>query len=286
MTGMTSESTAYATDHLRTHDFEWYAALQFAPADKRPTLIALFAYLAEIARVRSLVSEPMPGEIRLQWWRDTLSGTAHGAIEANPLAAALLYAMDEHALPSAPLLAVLDARTFDLYDDAMPSTADFEGYAGEAWSGPMSLAASVLSGDSPARFADVAGHGGVALAVARTLVSISQWAGRGQCFLPADLMHAHGLERDMFAQRRVTPPLTETLRAFAGYGLDHLDKARIAAVDVEPGANPIWLPLALTRQTLQDIKSWSLNPFVRPLTRPRWQKLFALWRASKRKPVF
>ncbi|MFN3224782.1 MAG: phytoene/squalene synthase family protein [Hyphomicrobiales bacterium] len=283
---MTTETIAYATDHLRTHDFEWYAALQFAPADKRPALIALFAYLAEVARVRSLVSEPKPGEIRLQWWRDTLSGTAHGAIDANPLAAALLQAIDDHALPAAPLLAVLDARTFDLYDDAMPSTADYEGYAGEIWSGPMSLAASVLSGDSPAHFADVAGHGGVALGVARTLVGFSQWAGRGQCYLPADLMQAHSLDRDMFAQRRITPPLTNTLRTFASFGLDHLEKARVAATEVEPSANAIWLPLALTRQTLEDVTSWSLNPFVRPLARPRWQKLFRLWRASKRSRVF
>lgn len=283
---MTTETIAFTTDHLRTHDFEWYAALQFAPADKRPALIALFAYLIEVARVRSLVSEPMPGEIRLQWWRDTLSGTAHGAIEANPLAAALLQAIDDHSLPAAPLLAVLDARTFDLYDDAMPSTADFEGYAGEVWSGPMSLAASVLSGDSPVSFADVAGHGGVALGVARTLVGFSQWAGRGQCFLPADLMRVHDLDREMFAQRRVTPPLTNALRAFAHYGLDHLDKARPAAMDIPSSANAIWLPLALTHQALQDVESWSLNPFVRPLTRPRWQKLFRLWRASKRSPVF
>ncbi|MFN3171300.1 MAG: phytoene/squalene synthase family protein [Hyphomicrobiales bacterium] len=283
---MTSDPTVFATDHLRTHDFEWYAALQFASADKRPALIALFAYLAEIARIRSLVSDPMPGEIRLQWWRDTLSGTAHGAVEANPLAASLLQAMETHAMPAAPLLAVLDARAFDLYDDAMPSTADFEGYSGEAWSGPMSLAASVLSGESPARFADSAGHGGVALSVARTLVTFSQWAGRGQCFLPVDLMQAHKLERDMFAQRRVTPPLTATLRAFASHGLGHLDKARTAASDNPDGAKVVLLPLALTRQTLQDATSWSLNPFVRPLTRPRWQKLFKLWRASKSTPVF
>lgn len=283
---MTSDTTALVTDHLRIHDFEWYAALQFAPASKRPALMALFAYLAEIARVRSLVSDPMPGEIRLQWWRDTLSGTAHGAVEANPLAADLLQAMETHAMPAAPLLAVLDARTFDLYDDAMPSTSDFEGYAGEAWSGPMSLAASVLSSESPARFADVAGHGGVALGVARALVTFSRWAGRGQCFLPVDLMQAHALERDMFAQRRVTPPLTAALRAFASYGLNHLDKARTAAFDCPDSAKAVWLPLALTRQTLHDTTSWSLNPFVRPLTHPKWQKLLRLWRASKRTPVF
>jgi len=283
---VTSDPTIFATDHLRTHGFEWYAALQFAPAHQRPGLIALFAYLAEIARVRSLVSDPMPGEIRLQWWRDTLAGEAHGAVEANPLASALLQAIDHHKLPTAPLLAVLDARTFDLYDDAMPSIADFEGYGGEVWSSPMSLAASVLSDKSPAEFADLAGHGGVALTVARTLVHFSTWAGRGQCFLPTDLMQTHGLEREMFAQRRVTPALTETLRAFSAYGLDHIDKARDAARGGTSSANSVWLPLALARRTLQDVNSWALNPFVRPLTRPKWQRLFGLWRASKRHPVF
>lgn len=283
---MSTDPFDFAADHLRTHDFEWFAALQFVPADTRPALTALFAYLAEIARIRSLVSDPMPGEIRLQWWRDTLSGNSHGSVEANPLAAALLRAIDDNALHAAPLLAVLDARTFDLYDDAMPSKADFEGYAGEIWSGPMSLAASILSGDSPARFADSAGHGGVALTVSRVLIEFPVWARRGQCFLPKDFMAEHGIERAMLTERRVTSPLSSALQAFAAYGLDHLAKARAARPKGGESSNPVWLPLSLAGQTLQDATSWSRNPFVRPLKRPKWQRLLRLWRASKRRPVF
>ena len=42
-----------------------------APRARRD-LIALTAFLGEVARIPEAVSEPMMGEIRLQWWRDAL----------------------------------------------------------------------------------------------------------------------------------------------------------------------------------------------------------------------
>jgi phytoene synthase len=284
---VTDDAYAFATDHLRSHDFDWYAALQFAPADKRAPLIALFAFLSEIARVRSLVSDPMPGEIRLQWWRDALSGTAHGAVEANPLAAALLGAIETHKIPRVPLLAALDARTFDLYDDAMPTTTDFEGYAGEVWSGPMALSTSLLSGHSAANFSDVAGHGGVALATSRVLEDFTVWSARGQCFLPTDLMAEHGLDRAVLTTRKPAPELAATLRAFAAMGLDHLDKAAESAAATQRAAAPVWLPLAFARTMLERATmTWADAPFETSLAVPRWRRLYRLWRASKRTPPF
>lgn len=278
---MSSDPITFATQHLRTHDFDWYAALQFAPTQKRGACVALFAYVAEVARVRSLVSDPMPGEIRLQWWRDTLTGTSHGAVEANPLAAAILEAIDAYKLPTASLLAVLDARTFDLYDDAMPSMVDFEGYAGEGLSGPMSLAASVLTGDSRARFADVAGHGGVALMAARVLEEFPTWAKRGQCLLPADMMAEHGLVREALTECKPGKELAAALRAFAAYGAGHLAKAKAAQSQTEPLATPVWLSLALAEKTFQTAATWASDPFAKPLTAARWRRLYWLWRASK-----
>ena len=45
---------------------------------KRGPLFALYAFNAEIASVRDRAREPMPGEIRLQWWRDVLNGERSG----------------------------------------------------------------------------------------------------------------------------------------------------------------------------------------------------------------
>ena len=62
----------------------------FVPQALRPHIHALYAFSLEIARVREIVSEPLLGEIRFQWWRDALDGTGEAGAKANPIAAALL----------------------------------------------------------------------------------------------------------------------------------------------------------------------------------------------------
>ena len=49
--------------------------------------------MSRFRRVREQVSQPLPGEIRLQWWTDMLAGTGHGGVEGNPVAAELLLAI-------------------------------------------------------------------------------------------------------------------------------------------------------------------------------------------------
>jgi phytoene synthase len=61
--------------------------------------MALYGFNAEISRIREIVSEPLPGEVRLQWWRDFLEGTSHGAVGANPVASALAQTIDRYKLP-------------------------------------------------------------------------------------------------------------------------------------------------------------------------------------------
>jgi phytoene synthase len=70
-------------------------------ARARPALFALYAFSHEIARVRALVSEPLPGEVRLQWWRDALEGRRKGETQAIPVAAAVLDTIKRYRLPIA-----------------------------------------------------------------------------------------------------------------------------------------------------------------------------------------
>ena len=70
------ESFAYCADRVRDADRDRYLAALFAPADKRGALFALYAFDVEIlCRCVSLRAELMPGEIRLQWWREVLLGS-------------------------------------------------------------------------------------------------------------------------------------------------------------------------------------------------------------------
>ncbi len=122
---------AASVDHvaglLRAADKDRFLADLFVPPDKRPSVMAIHAFSAEIARVREVVSEPMPGEIRLQWWRDAIEGRGHGDVAQHPVGGLLLETLDLHALPRQPLVQLIEARSFDLYDDPMGSVARARG---------------------------------------------------------------------------------------------------------------------------------------------------------------
>ena len=139
---------------VRAGDKDRYLATLFAPAGMRGPLFALYAFDAEIASVRERAREPMPGEIRLQWWRDVIDGERAGEAAANPVAAALTETVTRFALPKALLLDLIEAHAFDLYDDPMPTFEALEGY-GRQTSGAIFALAARIAG---ARAEHVAEH--------------------------------------------------------------------------------------------------------------------------------
>src|SRR5690554_2807603 len=98
---------------VREGDPDRYLSVLYAPEAKRDALFALYAFNVEVAAIRDRIKEPMAGEIRLQWWRDALTN----GIAGNPVADALMDAMNTYRLPLQAFIDYLDARIFDLYDD-------------------------------------------------------------------------------------------------------------------------------------------------------------------------
>jgi 15-cis-phytoene synthase len=70
------DTAAFCENLVREQDPDRYFATLFAPAERRPGLFALYAFNIEIAKIREAVSEPIPGEIRLSWWREMLEGAS------------------------------------------------------------------------------------------------------------------------------------------------------------------------------------------------------------------
>ena len=137
------ESAAFCADLVRSHDFARYASTLFVPSDQRRALLALYAFNAEISRVRDQVSQPLPGEIRLQWWTDMLAGAGHGGVEGNPVAAELMLAIRSYRLPVERLSRLIDEHQFDLYNDPMPTMAALEGYINDTACALFALGAAI-----------------------------------------------------------------------------------------------------------------------------------------------
>ena len=106
MSGADRNAAAFCAELVRGHDFARYASTLFVDADQRRALLALYAFNVEIFRVRDQVSQPLPGEVRLQWWTDMLTGRAHGGVEGNPVAAELLAAIRAASASSADEVSV------------------------------------------------------------------------------------------------------------------------------------------------------------------------------------
>ncbi len=148
---------------LRAQDRDRYLSTFFAADGKRPHLAALYAFNAEIMRVRDSVSDPNLGLIRLQWWRDTVESLFDGGDGGgHPVAEALAQAIKAGGLPKPALLDLITAHEFDLYQDRIPGLTELEAYLGETYSRLIQMAAMILDRDAAVKASEAAGLAGVA----------------------------------------------------------------------------------------------------------------------------
>jgi phytoene synthase len=277
-----SEHYAACADMLRKEDPDRYFAALFAPEEKRGHLHALYAFSLELARIREIISEPMTGEIRMQWWRDALSGEARGAVSGHPVAAALLDTVQIFNLPAKALLDLIEGRSFDLYDDPMPTRGDLEGYCGETSSSLIRLASLVLADGNDPAGADAAGHAGVAFAITGLLRALPWHAARGQLYLPADLLQKHGVTREEIVSGQVTQGLCDALADLRALARDHYAKALASASQMDERARASLMPLAVVPLYLKRMEKGSYEPFRTIITAPLWRRLLAMWMFARR----
>lgn len=267
---------------LRAADIDRYLALLLMPAAVRDDLLVLFLLNAEIATVRDRVREALPGEIRLQWWRDMVSGNRQEEAQSHPLASALLDVIKRRHLLVEPLTAMCDARIFDVYDDPMPDRTSYEGYAGETASALLQMSAFVLDPTAAASTSTASGHAGVAQAVAGHLMMLPITQARGQVFIPGDLLSATGLSRDSFLAGVEDERTANAIRGFAGFGREHLGKAQLALAGTPETVRPAYLPVALVETVLDRAEKRPADCLSQTVRLPQWRRQWQLWRAARR----
>jgi 15-cis-phytoene synthase len=133
----------------RSSCYDWYLAALLAPRSKRADLLCLAAFAGEILRIPAVVSEPMMGAIRLQWWRDALS-EATSIRTGNPVADGLRDCMVGHKLPVGRLLAMIDSMEHEARPGADTEPKDRAIHYNKFWGNLIDLSARILAED-PAR---------------------------------------------------------------------------------------------------------------------------------------
>jgi NADH dehydrogenase [ubiquinone] 1 alpha subcomplex assembly factor 6 len=216
---------SYCAAGVREREPERYLATLFAPAEAREPLFTLYAFDHEIARVRSVVSEPMAGMIRFQWWRDALEGVEAGRPLAHPVVAAL-QAHWTFLRPLRPHLDdAIDARELELTSDPPADLAALEERL-EAGCAAITCAAIDLLGASGEETHAAARHLGLALGLIRLVRGLAGDLRQNRLMLPTAMLRRHAIEPAVAAQAASGGTLAPEVADLAVRARQHLAKAR------------------------------------------------------------
>ncbi len=107
--------TQSVKDTLKKADPDRYRAAMFADETLREKLLVLYAFHYELAKVPELVSEPMLGAIRYQWWRDCVDEIyTSKAVRRHEIATPLADVLREADMPRFWLDRLIDGRERDI----------------------------------------------------------------------------------------------------------------------------------------------------------------------------
>ncbi|MGA2486317.1 MAG: squalene/phytoene synthase family protein [Roseiarcus sp.] len=274
-----AEAYVYCGQIARENERDLWLAALFAPERLRPHLQALAAFAHETGVAAARVREPVAGEMRLAWWREALAGARTAEAAGAPIAAALIDTMTKFALPVSALEDLLQALTFDVYDDAMESLEALEAY-GIATAGALTaLRAQVLAeGRQPGAqgASDAAGAG---LALARAVLDFA--AGRRRPLLvPRALLERCGVS---LADARVGGGgggVRAALAELADAADARIDEAEARLAALPAALAPAFAPLATARLDLRRWRRARAAPFAPAAP---WRRQWALWRWARRR---
>jgi len=267
---------------VRRHDRDRYQTALFAPADRREALFALYAFNYEIARVREIVTQPMLGQIRLQWWREAVAAAYAGApARPHEVAEPLAVVIADHALTRVHFDRMIATRERDLTDEPPTSLAALEDYAEGTSATLLYLVLEVLGVPEPAA-REPAREIGIGYALAGLLRAMPFHAGAGRCYIPAEIAARTELDRQDHAGLRDTAALRAAAAEIAEAAAGHLQAARQNRREVPRSARVAMLPAVVADRFLARLIRADYNPFAPELAAPDTLQGWRLFAAALR----
>lgn len=275
-----SPSLSSVAAEVRRFDPDRFVTALFAPADRREDLFALYAFNAEVARVRELVREPMIGLMRVQWWRDVVEriDAGGGAPSGHPVAEALARAIDRHRPPRALFDQLLDARDLDMEPRPTPDHGALAAYAEDTGGTVCRLALWMLGGRTQLEQA-AASAVGRAWALTGLLRAVPFHAAQDRVYLPCATLSDDA--RHALLGGRAEPEVRDLVADVGQQAARALAEARAAGV--KPGRERVaaLLPAVLADGYLQRIARAEHDPFDPRLALPRRRPVMLLLNALR-----
>lgn len=253
-------------------DDSLFLAAAMAPAELRDDLMVLYAFKTEVTRIPFMVSEPMLGEIRLQWWREVIDQAyGDGPVRAHEVSTPLAALMTKHGLDRAPFETFLDSAGQFLGEEPVADIEALAKRAGDVEQPILELAAAITGTHfDAAPIAEMIG-------LTHLAMSLPRHAAQGRNILPLDILREtdadpHALFRGDYDERMAN--------AF-GLLLQAADTRRQTLPRIEKKSRTATLPAAIAATHLKEMARSEFNPFAHAPTAPRFKQQWAAWRFNR-----
>ncbi|HEX7073418.1 MAG TPA: squalene/phytoene synthase family protein [Hyphomicrobiaceae bacterium] len=263
----------------RAWEMDRYLSALLSPRPVRDDLIALAAFAGEIERIPAFVSEPMMGEIRLQWWREALENPDLAIRSGHPVADAVRATAARRRLPMGLLFGFIDAQSTLLHDEPMTDDHALAMHVAKTEGALFELALRILGATDELTHA-AALAAGQAYGIARLLVELpAAWA-QGRVLIPVSRLSEFGLSLAQVQAGAPADRLAPVLAGLVEESRRHLAEARIYSRRLNRAQHKAFLPLAVVEPYLRAFQRGRRDPLREPLEIAPLSRVWALFRSS------
>ena len=118
-------------DNLKVLEPERYAASLIGSTDEQKKLQYLYAFNYEISKAAWVSTEPLICQIRLKWWKDSL--TDYSVIKSHQLINEIVNMFEVSSIPIELMSEMIDARYWDTNSSTFQSKADQDNYINKTY---------------------------------------------------------------------------------------------------------------------------------------------------------
>ncbi|KAG9036994.1 hypothetical protein FRB95_007289 [Tulasnella sp. JGI-2019a] len=283
-TGASQDPFTFCRNQVRKHDYDSFLLHYFYPRRTHDAYFALKAFNVELAMVRDVVSKPIIGQMRMQFWRDAVKSIQEDRPPHHPIAEALYRASKDSNIPAYHLKRIIDARDRDLFAPTYMSIDNVTDYAEATSSTMLYSLLSILNLSKSDTFSHAASHIGVASSFVTLLRGLPFHASKRRMIIPADLSSKNGVqEEDVFRSGGSAEGIADAVYDFATVANDHLITAREMFKDggVPEAAMPIFLHAVPASSYLESLEKVNFDAFDPRLQQRDWKLAPRIWWASR-----
>ena len=267
-----SKPLSLSAIEVRRHDWDRFICTLFAPEDRREDLFTLLAFNLELARTREMVTEPLIGEMRLQWWRDAIDGIYDGSrkdVTGHYVLKHLPGVIQSRNLSKALFVELIETRLLDLSDQPPSDMAALQAYARGTSSALNLLQLEILGhGDGLAPEAEALG---LAWAMTGLMRAVPTLGRQGRSPVPESLLSAG---RDLTIMDENVRYAVKTVCQAAER---HLKEASQSRATDNPAVPSLFLLRPLCRSYLTKMARANYDASAPALRQSRARQQLSLW---------